>query len=332
MPLKRALFLLCSAALLFPACRSKKEKVYTIGLFQINDAPTLQEVRRGFLQALEDHGLRDGVNIRLRIRNASGDIVLAHRIAREFVKEDVDLIVALSTPCLQAALMTHTRKPVLFSSVANPYLVGVGRSAEDHLENVTGVVSAAPIRETLSFVREVLPRARRLGTLYTPAELNSEHYLELLRRNAPDFGFEVSVLPVGGPLEIPVAAQSLLNRKVDALAQISDNTINAAFEVLGRIAEENGVPLFGGFIRSTRLGACAALGWDFSRMGYKTGELALRIRKGERPGRIPIQGMNEIKLSLNEAAAEKQGFRFSLDVIRRADEVIAAPLARSRNP
>jgi len=324
---KRFLLILISAVLVFPACRPKKEKIYTIGLFQINDAPTLQEVRRGFLQALEDHGLRDGVNIRLRIRNSSGDVVLAHRIAREFVSEGVDLIVALSTPCLQAALMTHTRTPILFSSVANPYLVGAGRSADDHLENVTGVVSTAPIRETLTFIREVLPGARRLGTLYTPAELNSEYYLELLLRNAVDFGFEVSVMPLGSPLEIPVAAQSLLNRRVDALAQISDNTINASFEVLGRIAEENGVPLFGGFIRSTRLGACAALGWDFSKMGYRTGELALRVRRGESPGRIPIQSMNDIKLSLNEAAAEKQGLRFSMDVISRADEVIAAPLA-----
>jgi len=328
---KIPIFLL-AAALVLPSCRGEKEKTYTIGLFQINEALTLQEVRRGFLQALEDNGLRDRVNIRVKLRNASGDIAQAHRIARDFVREDVDLIVALSTPCLQAALMAGGGKAVLFSSVANPYLVGAGRSPEDHLPNVTGVVSTAPIRETLAFIREVMPLARRLGTLYTPAELNSEYYLELLRRQAVDFGFEVSVMSVGSPTEIPVAAQSLLNRKIDALAQISDNTINASFEVLGRIAAENAVPLFGGFIRSTRLGACAALGWDFFKMGYKTGEMAVRLRKGESPGHIPFQSMDEIKLSLNEGVAAEQGLRFSMDVVRRADEVIAAPLSAARNP
>ncbi|OGD16756.1 MAG: hypothetical protein A2Y69_02440 [Candidatus Aminicenantes bacterium RBG_13_59_9] len=332
MPSKRLLCLLLAAAFAFSACREKRERVYTIGLFQINEALTLQEVRRGFLQALEDHELRDGVNIRVKIRNAAGDVVQAHRIAREFVREGVDLIVALSTPCLQAALMTNTRTPILFSSVANPYLLGAGRSAEEHLEHVTGVVSTAPIREMLSLIREILPRARRLGTLYTPTELNSEYYLEMLRRHAVEFGFEVSVMAVGGPTEIPVVAQSLLNRKVDALSQISDNTINASFEALGRIAEENTVPLFGGFIRSTRLGACAALGWDFSKMGYRTGELAVRIRRGESPGRIPIQSMNDIKLSLNEAAAARQGLSFSMDVIQRADEVIAASLSLKHEP
>lgn len=326
MPVKKILTVLLPAALLFAGCPEKKDPVYTIGLFQVNDAPTLREVRRGFLQALEDHGLRDGVNIRLKMRNAEGDITRVHRIARDFVLEKVDLLVALSTPCLQAALMAAPRTPIVFASVANPYLVGVGRSAEDHLGHVTGVSSTAPVSEMLAFIREVLPNVRRLGTLYTPAELNSEYYLELLRGNAAAFGFEVVAIPVGNPSQIPVAAQSLLNKKIEAIDQISDNTINASFEVLGRIAEENGIPLFGGQFYSTRSGACAALGWDFSKMGYKAGEIAVRVREGESPGRIPIQSMREIKLSLNEGAAARQDVRFSQDIVQRADEVIAAPL------
>jgi len=325
--LKKILAVLFPALVLFSGCPEKKDAVYTIGLFQVNNAPTLQEVRRGFLQALEDHGLRDGVNIRLKMRNADGDITRVHRIARDFVQEKADLIVALSTPCLQAALMAAPQTPIVFSSVANPYLVGAGRSAEEHLGHVTGVASTAPVKETLSFIREALPRARRLGTLYTPAELNSEYYLELLRQNSGAFGFEIVAIPIGNPNEIPMAAQFLLSKRIEAIAQISDNTINASFEVLGRIAEENGIPLFGGFLSSTRSGACAALGWDFSKMGYKTGEIAIRVREGVSPGRIPIQNMSEIKLSLNEGAAARQGVRFSPEIIQRADEVIAAPLA-----
>jgi putative ABC transport system substrate-binding protein len=324
---KRIVAVLFPAVLLLAGCPKEKDPVYTIGLFQVNEAPTLREVRRGFLQALEDHGLRDGVNIRLKMRSAENDITRVHRIARDFVLEKVDLLVALSTPCLQAALMAGPQTPIVFASVANPYLLGVGRSAEDHLDHVTGVTSTAPVAEMLAFIREALPGVRRLGTLYTPAELNSEYYLELLRRNAPAFGFEVVAIPVGNSSQIPVAAQSLLNKKIEAISQISDNTINASFEVLGRLAEENGIPLFGGHLYSTRSGACAALGWDFSRMGYKAGEIAVRVRQGESPGRIPIQDMKEIKLSLNEGAAARQGVHFSPDIVQRADEVIAAPLA-----
>ncbi|MFQ6037610.1 MAG: hypothetical protein ACE5LV_03225, partial [Candidatus Aminicenantales bacterium] len=51
------------------SCQKKEERLYTIGLFQVDDAPTLNAVRRGFLSALEEAGLMDGVNVRLIIRN-----------------------------------------------------------------------------------------------------------------------------------------------------------------------------------------------------------------------------------------------------------------------
>jgi putative ABC transport system substrate-binding protein len=320
-------FAFLAASIVFSSCRGndqtqKGPKLYSIGIFQITDAPTLNEARKGVIQALLDSGLRDGVNVRLVVRNAMGDVAEAQRIAREFVKQRMDLIIALSTQCLQAALMAAPKAPVIFASVANPHLLGVGKSASNHSPNVTGVASTGPVKQTVSFIHEVLPRARRIGTLWTPSELNSEYYLQLLREGAEEWGLEVVAVPVGSVNEVLPAAQTLLNRKIDVLFPISDNTINASFETLGRLAEQNGIPLFGGFPLFTRLGACAALGWDFFEMGYKTGQIAVRVKNGEPPGRIPLQSMTEIRLHLNLAAARKQGVDFPLQVIERADEVI----------
>jgi hypothetical protein len=57
-------------------------------------------------------------------------------------------------------------------------------------------------------------------------------------------------------------------------------------------------------------------------MGYKTGEIALRIKNGEDPGHIPIQSMSRVRLYLNLPAAGKQGVRFSPQILERADDVI----------
>ncbi|MFZ2053334.1 MAG: ABC transporter substrate-binding protein [Candidatus Aminicenantales bacterium] len=315
-----AFFLLMGG--LFSGCRKSEEKLYTFGIFQVTDAPTLNEARKGFIQALTDGGLRDGVDIRLVQRNARGDITEAQRIVQQFVEEKTDMIVALSTQCLQAAIMAAPKVPVVFASVANPYLLGVGRSAENHVRNITGVASTGPIKQILAFIREALPEARRIGTLWTPAELNSEYYLRLLREGAAELGLEVIALPVANSNEVLLSGQMLLNKKVDAIFPISDNTINAAFESLGRLAKENAVPLFGGFPLFTRLGACAAMGWDFFEMGYKAGEIALRIKNGEDPGRIPIQSMSRVRLSINLPAASMQGVRFSPQIMERADDII----------
>jgi len=90
------------------------------------------------------------------------------------------------------------------------------------------------------------------------------------------------------------------------------------------VAEENGIPLFGGFLLSTHAGACAAMGWDFFDMGYKTGEIAVRIKNGESPAKIPFQSMTDIKLYLNLKAGERQGLKFSPEIIKRASEIFAA--------
>jgi putative ABC transport system substrate-binding protein len=318
---KWLIFSLALLGLVF-SCKKQTEKLYTIGLFQIIDAPTLNETRNGFMQALTDSGLRDGFNIRLLERNARGDVTEAQRIAQEFVRERMDMIVALSTQCLQAALMAAPGVPVIFSSVANPQLLGVGQSAENHMSNVTGVASTGPVKQTLAFIKEVLPQAKRIGTLWTPSELNSEYYLQLAQAAAAELGLEIIAVPVANVNEVLLSAQMLLNKKIDVLFPISDNTINASFESLGRMAEDNSIPLFGGNLVATRLGACAALGWDFFEMGYKSGQIAIRIKNGEKPGRIPIQYMSKIRLYLNLEAARKEGVLFPPEVIKRADDVI----------
>ncbi|MFQ6070747.1 MAG: ABC transporter substrate-binding protein [Candidatus Aminicenantales bacterium] len=320
--MRKLLFLLLVSSLLPVGCHRSEEPLYTIGIFQVNDAPHLNQARQGFVRALEENGFIDGVNINLITRNGNGDIAEVQKIAQEFVRDRVDMICALSTPCLQAALNASRNIPIVFTSVANPYRAGAGKSPEDHLSNVTGIASTGPIREALSFIREVMPSARRIGTLWTPSELNSEFYLELCREEATRLGFEVEAVPVTNRSAVLLSAQVLANKKIDAMYQISDNTINASFEAVGRVAEENRIPLFGGFLLSTQAGACAAMGWDFFDMGYRTGKIAIRIKEGENPSRIPIQYMSEIKLYLNLKAAEVQGITFSPEIIKRAAKIM----------
>jgi ABC-type uncharacterized transport system substrate-binding protein len=308
--------------LLFVSCRKEQKNLYTIGLFQVDDAPTLNSVRRGFLSALEKGGFLNGVNIRIIVRNGMGSIPEIQRIAQEYVRSRVDMIVPLSTPCLQAALHATTEIPIVFSSVANPFLAGAGVSVEDHLPNVTGVSSRGPIQQGLALIKEVIPGARRVGTLWTPSELNSNYYLDLAREAAKEMGLVIVAVPVHNKSEVLLAAQKLLNKKVDVIYQISDNTINASFEAVSRVADENAVPLFGGALFSVRQGACAAVGWDFLEMGYKAGEIAIRVKDGESPADIPIQNMSKIKIYLNLNAAERQGVVFPDVVLKRADEIL----------
>jgi putative ABC transport system substrate-binding protein len=325
---------------LFPSCRRQEDpsaaagapRHYVIVIFQSVDSPTANEVRRGILQALADAGQRDGVEIVVTIRIANNDISEVQRIAQQLVAEKADMIIPLSTQALQAVLLTGRTTPVVFSAVAVPYLAGAGKSAADHLGYVTGVASTGPIRQTMALIREVLPKARRVGSLWTSSEINSEYYLDLARAAATELGFEMVTVPVTGPHEIPGSVQRLLNERVDVLFPMSDNTINSAFDVIGRAAEENGLPLFGSFLRSVEYGACAALGYDFYDMGVETGRIAVRVKNGESPARIPIQTMDEIRLYINPAAAARQGVSFSKGLLDRANKVVSVGPSTAPGP
>ena len=72
-------------------CRKDHENLYTIGIFQLNDAPHLNDVRKGVVRALWDNGLQDGVNIRLEVRNGNGSTPEVQRIAQEFVDMRVNM-------------------------------------------------------------------------------------------------------------------------------------------------------------------------------------------------------------------------------------------------
>ncbi len=257
-------------AALWTSCPRPPRTLYTIGVLQFLESQTAADVRRGFTAALEAHGLRDGNNVRLDARNGLGDLSEVQRTAQAFVRDGVDMILAITTPCLQAAMIATPKIPIIFTSVANPYLTRAGTAGSGHLDNVTGVASTGPIKQSLMFIKEVLPATKRVGTLWTPSELNSEYYLDLARTSADALGLEIVAVPVANPNEVLLASQVLINKSVDAIYQISDNTVNASFEVLGRLAEDNGIPLFGGFLYSTHIGACAALGWEFLRHGFQS--------------------------------------------------------------
>ena len=96
--MRKVVIFLLVPLLLIVCCKKKKEHIYTIGVFQGNEAPHLNEARQGFARAFEDNGLVNGVNVQLITRNGRGNIAEVQKIAQEFAREKVEMICALSTP------------------------------------------------------------------------------------------------------------------------------------------------------------------------------------------------------------------------------------------
>ncbi|HRD02154.1 MAG TPA: ABC transporter substrate-binding protein [Candidatus Saccharicenans sp.] len=313
--------------LVMTACQKeqiKEEKVsvsYRLGVLLAYDSPSAREVFQTMKRKLLDYQQRTQEIIDILLKEAHGDVSLLPDQARKLAPQ-VNLIVVISTPALQAAMIETENIPIVFSSVANPYIIKAGRTAVDHNPRVTGVCSTAPIKQVIELIYQVKPEIRRIGTIWTPSEINSEYYLELMKEAASEFGLEVIVESISAAQDIVQAVQALVRQQVEVLFPVSDNTINANFDLIGQLAEANKIPLFAAFSTGAEFGACASMGFDFSDIGTRTADLVIRIKEGENPARIPFQYVDRVRFFINEEAAEKQGIKFPEMIINKADRLV----------
>ena len=69
---------------------ANKEKVFTIGIVQIVEHPSLNEIREAFINGLAAQGYVDGEKIKIDYQNAQGDQVNLKTICQKFVSSKID--------------------------------------------------------------------------------------------------------------------------------------------------------------------------------------------------------------------------------------------------
>ncbi|MNW17499.1 ABC transporter substrate binding protein [compost metagenome] len=57
-------------------------------------------------------------------------------------------------------------------------------------------------------------------------------------------------------------------------------------------------------------------------LGRQTGKIVVRLLEGEKPGAIAPEVGNKLSLSVNPAAAQKQGVTLPAELVQSAQEVI----------
>ena len=183
----------------------------------------MDEAYAGIRAGLKEAGLVDGRDFTIDYRNAQGDIATLNSIYDELNGNDSDLVLSLTTTALQSGLRKIDQKPLLFALVLDPIAAGAGKSDTDHRPNVTGVYLDFPYAEVVRTIREVLPRARRVGTLFTPGEVNSVVARQRFEAALKKEGLELISLPVNAATEVSDAALNLCQSRIDVFCQISDS-------------------------------------------------------------------------------------------------------------
>ncbi|WP_313532732.1 ABC transporter substrate-binding protein [Shinella sp.] len=312
--------LLALAATVAISLPAKAEEV-AVAVTAIVEHPALDAARDGVKEALEAAGYKEGENLKFIYESAQGNPATAAQIARQFVGEDPTVIVPISTPSAQAVVSATKDIPVVFTAVSDPLGAQLVTDMDKPGGNVTGLSDLSPVAEHLALIKEILPNAKTIGFLYNSGEANSVSLLAVLKAEAEKAGLTVVESAATKSAEVQGAARALVGR-ADAIYVPTDNTIISALEGAVSVAEEAKLPLFTADTDSVSRGAIAALGFNYKDVGKQTGEIVVRILKGENPGDIAVKVAAGTDLVVNKGAAAKMGVTLPEALVGRATRVI----------
>ena len=315
---RAALALLAATALAGPALAQDKP---TVAVTAIVEHPALDAARDGIKEALAAEGFVDGQTITFVYESAQGNPATAAQIARKFVGEAPAVIVPISTPSAQAVVGATKDIPVVFTAVTDPLGAKLVADLTKPGANVTGMSDLSPIGKHLDLVKEIVPGVKQLGVIYNPGEANSLTLLELLKKEAPARGIAIEEAPAPKSSDVLPAAQSLVGQ-VEAIYVPTDNTVVTALEAIVQVGQQNKLPVIAGDTDSVPRGAIAALGFNYGDVGRQTGKIVARVLKGEKPGDIPVEGVEITELAVNTAAAEAMGVTLPETLVAQAKTVV----------
>lgn len=309
------------------------EDMPVIGFVQFVSHPALDAGRDGAVAVLNEAGYIDGETAHFIFANGEGDIPALATIVQSFIDDGVDLIIATSTPALQAAYNNTVDlegPPIIFNVVTSPYVAGVAQDSCLHPAWVAGTQALAPYADTMPLIFEIVPDAEVVGYIYNTAEANSVANTDIITPLAEELGLTLEIQTVSNSSEVPAAAEALVSRGIDVFYVATDSTVVAGLEGLVQVANENEIPLIASDPSSAIRGAVLAQGLDYIQEGRDAGRIAVAYLKGEldlATTRIQRQTVNLLAINLD--AAELQGVTISDSLLAKAGIVIEGGEATS---
>lgn len=301
--------------------QTPKDHPKSVYFAAIIEHPSLENVKQGVIDELKDQGYIEGKNLTIRYQSAQGSLPNVIQIAKQFVSDKPDVIVALATPTAQALASTTKTIPIVFTAVTDPVSAKLTKSWEPTQTNVTGVSDYLAMDKQVHLIKQVVPNAKKVGFVYNPGEVNSIIVLKALQTLLPQEGMELVPAAAQRTSDIPTAALSLKG-KVDAIYSNTDNNVVSAYEMLVKVGNQYKIPLIASEPDTVARGASAALGMSYYDLGRQAGKQVIRILEGENPGSIAPEIGEKVELTLNPIAAKNQGLEFSETLIQSATKII----------
>ncbi len=270
---------------------------------QIATHPSLNQIKDGFERRLKELGFSEPW-AKVIYYNAQGDSVVANTIASQMIGEKPDVLVTVTTPMSQVVAGKKSPIPMVFTAVNDPVKAKLLLHPEHPEGHITGIYHINPVERHLNLIREVLPKAKTLGIIYSSGEINSAGDALIFKEEAKKLSFLVIEKTIVNTSQLAPSAKELA-QKVDAIYFPTDNKVVSSVEVVLKACEERGIPAFSADRSSVEKGALMTESLDHHHIGRITAESVVDLLQGKKINDLPVKTPTQFELVINAKTAKK---------------------------
>ena len=294
-------------------------KVFKIGWLSSAPPAAPGTAYRGgpFVKRLAELGYVEGKNFEFVVRMADGDIERLPALAQELVVAKVDVIIASGD---RAAISVRDPNIPVVATTCQPFET-ITKLATDG-RNLTGITCMTTElgAKRLEFLKEAVPRARRLAVLYNPNE--SYGALDPLRPHAKALGMEIEPAPARNTTELISTLTSIARKRPDAIAMQASPVLARDYQRIADFALKEKLPMVNPFNELPKLGGLMSYGAAGPELPHRAAEMTDKILKGGKAREMPVEQATRIHLTINLKTAKAIGITIPHALLVRADELI----------
>jgi putative ABC transport system substrate-binding protein len=314
----------CGAAAWPLTVSAQQPAMPVIGYLGSGPAELYAEFLRAFRQGLKEIGYIEGQNLAIEYRWAEQNDRLPV-LATDLVGRKLAVIVADSTPSVQALHAATSTIPIIFFTAGDPVALGLVASLNRPGGNLTGTTAILLEvgQKWLQLLHDLVPTANTFALLVNPtSRVLAEAQSQDLGEAARTLGLQLHVLRASTDSELNSAFATLAQLRAGGLVISSDAFFYTRTAQLAALAARHAVPAIFGFREFPAAGGLMSYGSvaadAFRQVGIYTG----RVLKGEKPADLPLVQSTKVQLVINLKTAKALGLTVPDKLISTADEVI----------
>ena len=270
---------------------------------------------------LRELGYVEGKNLVVEQRFADGKLDRLPALAAELVQLNVDLLLALEPPAVEAARNATRTIPIVMRSTDDPVERGWVASLARPGGNITGVAtySIELYGKRLQLLKETVPSLARVAALW---DKSWPVGLRKMQEAARDAGLKLDSAPVRKVDELEQVIASAAAGGAGAMVTLRSPMITAQRHRVARAAMQSKLPAIYDDREFAEAGGLMSYGANLAASYRRAAAYIDKILKGARPADLPVEQPTQFELVINATAARAIALTIPKTLLLRADRVI----------